>query len=421
MLSKEENELLCQVGPGTPMGNLMRRYWQPIAAAAEMDETPTKYVRLMGEDLALYKDKSGMYGLLDLHCAHRRSDLTYGMVEDCGLRCNYHGWAYNEKGDCIDQPFEEATHPEAHFKDRIKIKAYPVKEKAGLLWAYMGPAPVPELWDWDIFHEIGYKTIVFSPIPCNWLQCAENDIDPVHFEWLHSNWSQNLKGVRDPKKNRIPTHLEIAFEEFEWGFEYKRRLDNSEEWQVGRVALWPNCLAVSHFEWRVPVDDEHTLSVCWNIDLMPGDEPFEQKTVPYFWSPIKDPQTGRWINSHTVNQDIIAWVGQGTISDRENEHLGASDEGVIRLRRQLLHDIKVVQEGGDPKGILRDPNRNHSLFLPRPSGGVGLAARPRLGQPGGRSVASSLYYGLPKEIEEDIERVFAERERERTRLPERTR
>ena len=168
------------------------------------------------------------------------------MVEECGLRCNYHGWGYDEKGNCISQPFEEIAHPEANFKEKIKIKAYPIKEKAGLLWAYMGPDPVPELWDWDIFNEIGYKSIVFSPIPCNWLQCAENDIDPVHFEWLHANWTQYMRGERDPE-TRLPTHLKIDFEDFEWGIEYKRLVEGQEEWQIGRVALWPNALYVTHF------------------------------------------------------------------------------------------------------------------------------------------------------------------------------
>ncbi len=411
MLSKEENELLCRIGPGTPMGDLMRRYWQPVAAVAELDEFPTRALRIMGEDLVLYRDTSGTYGMLELHCPHRRADLSYGMVEAGGLRCNYHGWAFNEKGDCFSMPFEDTSHPEARFRDRVKIRAYPVKAKAGLLWVYMGPEPVPELWDWDIYHLPGYKTIVFSPIPCNWLQCAENDIDPVHFEWLHSTWSQNLNGIRNPEI-KVPTHLQIDFEEFEWGIEYKRLIDNSPEWQVGRVALWPNALYTGHFEWRVPVDDYNTLSVCWNNDLLPGDEPFEQERIPYFWSPIKDEQTGRWISSHTVNQDIIAWVGQGPMSDRENEHLGASDEGVIMLRRRFLSDLRVIEDGGDPKGILRDPARNHKLYLPRPRGGEPLPNRGRLpGQQARRRfTVSSLYYGLPKEIEEDMQRVFAERE-----------
>ncbi len=102
----------------------MRRYWMPFAAVTEMDDRPTKPVRLMGEDLVLYKDGAGTYGLIDAHCPHRRADLSYGFVEDCGLRCNYHGWLYDEKGNCLDQPFEETAHAEANFKERIKIKAY---------------------------------------------------------------------------------------------------------------------------------------------------------------------------------------------------------------------------------------------------------------------------------------------------------
>src|SRR5438105_815078 len=346
------------------MGELLRRYWMPVAAVAELDDEPTKQIRLMGEDLALYKDRSGAYGCLDLHCPHRRADLSYGMVEECGLRCNYHGWAFNERGDCIDQPFEQVAHPDANFKDRIKIKAYKVKPLAGLLWVYMGPDPVPELWDWDLFHQTGYKQIVFSQIDCNWLQCAENDIDPVHFEWLHSNWAQDVRGVRDYKNRPPPSHLQIGFDEFEWGFFYRRVLEGDEKWTTGRVALWPNCLMPGgHFEWRVPVDDHNTLSVGWVNDRLPGDEPFEQKVIPYWWSPIKDEKTGRWINSNTVNQDIIAWVGQGTVSDRWNEHLGESDRGVIMLRKRLLDDIRVVEDGGDPKAILRDPSRNHRLSL----------------------------------------------------------
>ena len=407
MLSIEDNERLTKIGPGTPMGNLMRRYWQPIAAAKELEESPTKQVRLMGEDLVLYRDKAGAYGMLDLHCPHRRADLSYGMVEERGLRCNYHGWAYDEKGNCISQPFEDIAHPEANFKEKIKIKAYPVKEKAGLLWAYMGPDPVPELWDWDIFNEIGYKSIVFSPIPCNWLQCAENDIDPVHFEWLHANWTQHLRGERNPE-TRLPTHLKIDFEDFEWGIEYKRLVEGQEEWQIGRVALWPNALYVTHFEWRVPVDDHNTLSVCWNIDRLPGDEPFEQPSVPYFWSPITDPVTGRWITSHTVNQDIVAWVGQGAVSDRENEHLGASDAGVIMLRRQFMNDLKAIEEGRDPKGILRDPERNHSLYLPRNNGTQVLRGNLDQGVPR-RSVPSGLYHGVPQWMEEEIAQAYASR------------
>ncbi|MGH2364822.1 MAG: Rieske 2Fe-2S domain-containing protein, partial [Chloroflexota bacterium] len=132
MLSVEQNKMLTQTSRGTLMGEFLRRYWWPVAAETEFDEKDVKPVRLMGEDLVLYRDKSGTYGLLDRQCPHRRADLSYGFVEECGLRCNYHGWLYDETGRCIEQPFEEIAHPEAHFKDKIRIKAYPVEAKAGL-------------------------------------------------------------------------------------------------------------------------------------------------------------------------------------------------------------------------------------------------------------------------------------------------
>src|SRR5439155_1089125 len=127
-------------------------------------------VRLMGEDLVLYKDTRGGYGLLDRHCPHRRADLCYGVPEDRGLRCHYHGWLFDSAGACLQQPFEEIARPEARFRDKIRTTAYPVQVKAGLLWAYLGPAPAPLVPDWDLFGERGYKQIVFSEIPCNWFQ-----------------------------------------------------------------------------------------------------------------------------------------------------------------------------------------------------------------------------------------------------------
>ena len=128
MLSVSENERLTQVGPGTPTGELMRRYWHPIAAAAELIERPTKSVRILGEDLVLYKDKSGTLGLIDRFCPHRRVDLSYGIPEEHGLRCMYHGWMMDETGQCIEQPFEETVHPDGRFKEKVKIAGYPVRD-----------------------------------------------------------------------------------------------------------------------------------------------------------------------------------------------------------------------------------------------------------------------------------------------------
>jgi 5,5'-dehydrodivanillate O-demethylase len=368
VLSEEQNRALTEVGAGTPMGELLRRYWMPIAAVAELDDRPTKPVRLLGEDLVLYKDKAGNYGLVDRHCSHRRADLSYGWVEGCGLRCHYHGWLWDHTGRCLQQPFEETAHPEARFKDRVRIKAYPVEAKAGLLWAYLGPPPAPLVPTWEPFTwQNGFVQIVFSEVPCNWFQCQENSIDPVHFEWLHSNWARALSGADG---QRSPTHLKVGFEEFEYGFIYRRVLEGQSEqdelWTVGRCCLWPNCLFTGgHFEWRVPIDDSNMLSVGWFFDRVPNEmEPYRQDRIPYWVSPIKDPLTDRWITSHVMNQDFVAWVGQGTVADRTREHLGESDRGVIMMRRRILEDAERVAKGEEPKGVIRDPDKNRLVRLP---------------------------------------------------------
>ena len=367
MLSEEQNKALTQVGAGTPMGELLRRYWMPIAAVAELDDHPTKPVRLLGENLVLYKDKAGNYGLVDRHCPHRRADLSYGWADDCGLRCHYHGWLWDHTGRCLQQPFEETAHPEVRFKDRVRIKAYPVEAKAGLLWAYLGPPPAPLVPTWEPFTWAnGFVQIVFSEVPCNWFQCQENSIDPVHFEWLHSNWSRALGGA----DGRSPTHLKVGFEEFEYGITYRRVLEGQSEqdelWTVGRCCLWPNCLFTGgHFEWRVPIDDGNMLSVGWFFDRVPNEmEPYKQDRIPYWVSPIKDALTDRWITSHIMNQDFVAWVGQGTVADRTQEHLGESDRGVIMMRRRILEDAERVARGEEPKAVIRDAEKNRCLRLP---------------------------------------------------------
>jgi 5,5'-dehydrodivanillate O-demethylase oxygenase subunit len=368
VLSEEQNRMLTETGAGTRMGELLRRYWMPIAALTELDETPIKPVRLMGEDLVLYRDRRGTLGLLDRHCAHRRADLSYGFVEDCGLRCHYHGWLYGETGQCLAQPFEETAHPEARFKDRIRLKAYPVQAKAGLVWAYLGPAPAPLVPTWEPFTwKNGFVQIVLAEIPCNWFQCQENSIDPVHFEWLHGHWSRVLRGVEGPPP---PAHLKIGFDEFEYGFIYRRVLEgqpeNDELWTVGRTCLWPNCLFTgAHFEWRVPIDDDHTLSVGWFFDRVPNEmEPFAQDRIPCWKSPITDPVTGRWITTHVMNQDFVAWVGQGAVADRTREHLGESDRGIIMMRRRMLEQADAVARGEEPKAMIRDAALNECVTLP---------------------------------------------------------
>ena len=368
MLSVEQNNTLTETGRGTLMGEFLRRYWWPVAAETEFDEKEVKPIRLMGEDLVLYRDKSGTYGLLDRQCPHRRADLSYGFVEDCGLRCNYHGWLYDQAGRCTAQPYEETAHPDAHFKDKVTIKAYRVQPLAGLLWAYLGPDPAPLVPNWEPFTwSNGFRQIAFTEVPCNWLQGQENSIDPVHFEWLHDNWSRQLRGGSGP----VPAkHLRIRFEEFDYGFHYQRIREGQKEgdelWTIGRTCLWPNCLFTGeHFEWRVPIDDGHMLSVGWFYNRVPHEmEPFVQDKIPYWNAPLTDPASGRWISTHVMNQDFIAWVGQGTISDRQNEHLGESDRGVILMRKRMLEEAELVAQGGEPKATIRDPQLNQCVRMP---------------------------------------------------------
>jgi 5,5'-dehydrodivanillate O-demethylase oxygenase subunit len=368
LLDHKTNKILSEVGADAPMGQLMRRYWQPIGAVSELARSPIKSVRLMGEDLVLYRDLSGNYGLVDRHCPHRRADMKYGFTEECGLRCSYHGWLFDHTGACLSQPFEETADPDARFREKIRIKAYPVEARAGLLWAYLGPDPAPLVPNYEPFEwENGFVQIVFSVIPCNWFQCQENSIDPVHFEWMHANWTVRQGGGTGPY---APGHLKVKFEEFEHGMIYKRVREDTDEndplWTVGRNCLWPNSLFTGdHFEWRVPIDDHNTLSVGWFYNPVPQDmQPFAQDEIPSWHGPVVDDRTGEWITSHVMNQDFAAWVGQGEISDRSREHLGRSDQGVIMMRQRFLDDLDRIEKGEDPKAIYRDPVAHKRIELP---------------------------------------------------------
>jgi 5,5'-dehydrodivanillate O-demethylase len=208
-------------------------------------------------------------------------------------------------------------------------------------------------------------------VPCNWFQCQENSIDPLHFEWMHMNWSVRLKDQVGPYS---PRHLRIEFEEFDYGFVYRRLREGMSEsdpmWTTGRVCLWPNSLFTGdHFEWRVPIDDENTLSVTWAFTRVPRErEPYVQEKIPAWYGPVRDEAResgkGGWISSHIMNQDFVAWVGQGVVADRTKEHLGSSDRGIILQRQRFLGDLEAIARGQDPKAIIRDPAVNRSVKLP---------------------------------------------------------
>ncbi len=248
MLSKRDNELLTRVGPGAPMGQLMRRYWHPIAGSAELDASPfrTKEVRLLGEDLVLYRDRAGRLGLIDRWCSHRRVNLAYGVVEEDGLRCQYHGWKFDHTGACVEQPFEETVHPDGRFKGKCGIAGYGVEELAGLIFAYLGPQPAPLLPRWEpLVWDNVVRDIAVTELPCNWLQCQENSVDPTHSEWLHGYFGSYVRTLPgrggQPVPNQIPRigrrHQKIGFDVFDYGI-IKRRVqeggsEEDEDWHMG--------------------------------------------------------------------------------------------------------------------------------------------------------------------------------------------
>ncbi len=369
MLSVQENERLSRVGKGTPMGELMRRYWHPIAAVLELDEKPTKAVKVLGEELVLYKDNSGKYGLVDRYCPHRRVDLSYGIPEEHGLRCMYHGWMFDESGACIEQPFEETVHPDGRFKEKTGIAGYPVKALAGLLFAYLGPQPAPELPLWEpLTWEHAVRDICITNLPCNWLQCQENSLDPVHVEWMHTYFGRYIEQGAGFKSGKglltLPTHQKIGFDVFEYGIIKRRVLsgftEEDDDWAHGHPVMFPNILMVGSeamvtFQFRVPVDDENTYHVSlYSWRAAPGAEAPKQESVPYRNVRLYN-DDGSLVTDYLFNQDYMGWVTQGPIAERDREMLGESDKGIILFRKQLADQLEILADGGEPMNVFHTP------------------------------------------------------------------
>jgi 5,5'-dehydrodivanillate O-demethylase len=377
MESPEQNQLLTQVGRGTPMGELMRRYWQPLGAAVEMQDRWTLRVRLLGEDLVLFRNRQGELGLIAEQCPHRRASFLHGIPTEQGIRCPYHGWEFNAQGKCLHQPFE-ADNPA--FRDRVTTDAYPVQELGGLLWAYLGPEPRPLLPRFDALVAEGTIRIMGRALlPVNWLQIMENSLDPVHTEWLHGHQYEFQNAQAGVKVAISARHEKIDFREFEFGITKHRLLEghseDSDDWKVGHPIVFPNILAVGNgdplaryhsFQMRVPVDDTHTMHLWYNAYSPPEGAvvPEDMRAKVHVYEvPFKDAK-GEFIMDNIDGQDMMAWITQGAIADRSREHLGASDKGVAMYRRVLKREMKKVQAGQDPMGLLRDPSRNTCITLP---------------------------------------------------------
>ena len=398
MLTQEQNDRLARVGPGTPGGELLRRYWVPFLPSAKLDEDPVQPVRVLGEDLTCYRDKSGKVGLIGRRCLHRSVDLRWGIPDERGLRCPYHGWLYNREGVCVEAPME--ARPDMFSDGRVSLPAYPVQEMGGLLFAYMGPDPAPLLPPWDLFvWPNAVRQMGVVKLNANWLQCQENTGDPTHGVWLHGflfKYVLEKAGDHDRLARMTKTFMDqgvgikdLYVHATEYGMEkgviFSKELGAKEDKKSRHsTVIFPfyteqNAAGApwSEFQIRVPIDDEHTYHISYNCYAAPaGVEAPKQDKVPYYEVPLFE-ETGRLdeegkpvrkpILDCILNQDFIGWWSQGGLVDRSAENLGRTDIPVVFLRRQLEEQIRIVEDGGDPMNVFRDPGEMGDILY---GGGV---------------------------------------------------
>jgi nitrite reductase/ring-hydroxylating ferredoxin subunit len=411
MMSQEQNDLITRVGPATPCGRLMRKYWQPAALVDELEgERPIKPVRLLGQDLVLFRDPSGRYGLLDRDCPHRGADLAFGRLEDGGLRCAFHGWLFDAEGKCLQTPAEPAT---SRLCEGIRQRAYPVVEKGGILWAYLGEGEPPAFPELDCFVAPGAYTFAFKGLfECNWLQALEVGIDPAHASFLHRffededtshAYGKQFRGASAGSELPMTKILReydrpiINVESTEYGLRLIALRQIDEERTHVRVTnqLFPHGFVIpmstemTITQWHVPVDDENCYwyaiftSYSAPVDKakmraqrlelyeLPdyrsrrnrsndyGFDPHEQATETYTGM-------GADINVH----DQWAVESMGRIQDRTREHLGQSDKAIIQYRRLLRQEIQKVAEGEQPL-LVFDDSQARSIQGPATMDGIG--------------------------------------------------
>jgi nitrite reductase/ring-hydroxylating ferredoxin subunit len=321
-----------QVGPGTPAGRLLRQHWQPVLVAHELAAGTARPVRVLGEDLAVYRDASGTLHALEGRCAHRGTLLHTGWVEDGCLRCIYHGWAYDGTGQCVDAPAERAG-----FADTVRIGSHPVCEHADLVFVYLGDGPPPPLPSHPALETEG-MTIVGGirppgPWPVNWFQLVENNVDPVHLSFVHRESQPFTREIAD-----------FTVEAFDGGLAVVQRRSTGirRTWfhfpQLIHIPMRPPSGATEEydfFNWVVPLDDEHSLFIA-AVVVPPAlaDQAHELVAGRTMEEGVADDlMAGRRRPASTTEEDYVAMVGQGTFADRGAERLGRSDVGVVALRR----------------------------------------------------------------------------------------
>lgn len=403
MLSQEQNDLLTRVGPGTPGGEMLRRYWLPIALVQELppqeggDPPAPVPLRILGEDLVLFRDQQGRPGLVGIHCAHRGADLSYGRVEDGGLRCLYHGWLYDVHGRCLEQPGEPAG---STFYERVRQPSYACREAAGVFFACFGPGEPPLLPDYELFHVPDeHRWIHKYYHECSYLQGNEGNLDPTHPFFLHRflSGSRSLQSrVPINDQRRTPAYdtrvhaPRVHAEEMPFGVRMYAFYDTSPEWTDVRTSCFvmPLTCAVGGgpvppgdgylMNWHVPIDDTHH----WRFSMAfkrsgPIDRAHARERASVTSADYRFPRNlgNRYLQDREeqktdtfsgmgpifVVHDSYATETAGPIQDRTREHLGAVDRGVSLERRMLLHAIRDVQEGRDPPHVMRRPEDNVQL------------------------------------------------------------
>ncbi|WP_018232963.1 aromatic ring-hydroxylating dioxygenase subunit alpha [Thioalkalivibrio thiocyanodenitrificans] len=350
------------------MGELLRRYWFPIAASVEVPPGRALARRLLSQDLVLFRTTEGVLGLIDEHCTHRGVSLRCGHVDAQGVTCPYHGWKFDPAGRCLEMPAEPASKPALLAK--AATHAYPVKELGGLIFGYLGPTPAPLLPRYDLLVvDNVLRDIGVAELPCNWLQIMENSVDPTHVEWLHGHHLASVRGAKGQTtpKQYVKHHERIGFDISPHGI-IKRRIveggnESDDDWRIGHPLIFPCALRVGtgnqhRFQFRVPVDDTHTRHYWYACYLPPeGRSAPAQRQIPLYQVPWQD-ENGEFIVDFVDGGDIMTWVTQGPIADRTRELLVSSDKGIVLYRRLLLEQAHRVAEGGDPMGVIRDEADN---------------------------------------------------------------
>jgi phthalate 4,5-dioxygenase oxygenase subunit len=403
MLSQENNELVTRVGPGTPMGSLIRSYWLPALLSSDLPEPdgdPLR-IRLLGEDLVAFRDTNGTAGILGEHCAHRGVSLYFARNEACGLRCPYHGWKYDVTGKCVDMPNEE---PDSKLPALVRQRAYPCAERGGLIWTYMGtatePPPLPE-WEW-VELPADMKHLSLRVQECNWLQALEGEADPSHGQILHGRVDGRGSGPDRIFPNARP-HVEVFESDVGVQVASRREAGDDYYWRINQFVLPfytivpPNGKDpygaepdINGHAW-VPIDDEHTLCVMFSYNptnkmtekrrslyengargrepghmTASGALPFDPRK-PYGkywpkWNSANDYGFDRDAQRSTYfsglaglwPQDAGCQESMGTIADRSQEHLCAADAGIARVRRSLRSAVLALSEKGTlPPNVAR--------------------------------------------------------------------